>query len=375
MKSFSVPKKDRFSWYTSIMKKYLLVFTLLISLFAAPVAFAATTTKKTATPVKTVTRPLESMFYYIPGAASFASMQMYADKITILAPQAYTVDDTGTLKGKLSDQVTKLVAAKNIKVMPLIANQNFSQTTIHTILSSIDLQNKVIDQLVAEAKAKNYIGWEFDFERISATDRDAYSSFVELAASKFKSNGLRFSVAVLARTSENPGDLPAGSWDNWSGVYDYKRIGKAADFVTLMAYDMPDSTGPVASMDWIKKTLAYVKKSIPANKISLGIPTYGWQWDTDDKVKLKAVSWEKVNELVVNKLYNKMGFDSKIGEGWITYSEKLDFVTINYKIWFENAKSFKQKYDYAKAQKLYGISVWALGLEDDGLWVNFKKIH
>ena len=349
------------------MKKYFLIFTLTISLFAAPAAFAATT--------KTTTKPLESMFYYIPGSAAFASMQMYADKITILAPQAYTVDATGTLKGKLADQVIALVAAKNIKVMPLIANQGFSQTVIHTILVSPDLQNKVIDQLIAEAKLKNYIGWEFDFERIPATDRDAYSAFVELAASKFKAQNLRFSVAVLARTSENPSDLPAGSWDNWSGVYDYKRIGAAADFVSLMAYDMPDSTGPVASMDWIKKTLTYVKKHIPANKISLGIPTYGWQWDTDDKVKLKAVSWEKVNELVVNKLYTKMGFDTKIGEGWITYTEKLDFVTINYKIWFENAKSFKLKYDFAKAQKLYGISVWALGLEDDGLWVNFKKVH
>lgn len=362
------------------MKKYFLIFTLIISLLVAPAAFAATATK-TVTKKKTTTavvKPLESMFYFIPGTAAFASIQKNGDKMVIIAPQIYTVDATATLKGKLSDELTALIADKKLKVMPLIANQGFSQTAIHTILISTDLQNKVIDQLITEAKLKNYIGWEFDFERISATDRDAYSAFVELAAQKFKASSLKFSVAVLARISDNPTDLPEGSWDNWSGVYDYKRIGRAADFVSLMAYDMPDSTGPVASMDWVKKTVAFVKKSIPAHKISLGIPTYGWQWDADDAndmVKVKSVSWSKVNNLIVNKLYDKIGFDTKIGEGWITYAEKFDFGSIHYKIWYENAKSFKLKYDFAKAQKLHGISVWALGLEDDGLWTNFKKIH
>ncbi len=361
------------------MKKYAIMLILVGFFGMTTGVFAATTTKKTSakSSTKTITKPLESIFYYIPGKSAFASIQSNADKITTLAPQAYTVNESGELKGSLSAQATELITKNNIKLMPLIANQGFSQTIIHTILVSPELQNKVVDQLITEAQVKNYIGWQFDFERIPATDRDAYSAFVEHAANKFKANKLKFSVAILGRTSEKAEDLPPGSWDNWSGVYDYKRIGKAADFVTLMAYDMPDSMGPVTSMDWIKKTLAYVKKSIPANKISLGIPTYGWQWDVDDPkdvVKVKSVSWDKINTLITQKAYDKIGFDSTVGEAWITYTEKFDYGSIKYKIWFENDRSFKMKHDFAKAQKLQGISLWALGLEDPKMWSHFKSI-
>lgn len=88
---------------------------------------------------------------------------------------------------------------------------------------------------------------------------------------------LLLSVAVIARTSENPTDLPEGSWDYYAGVYDYKRIGAAADFISLMSYDDPYSTGPVANIEWFKKTVTYAQL-IPAKKLSVGIPVYGWIW-------------------------------------------------------------------------------------------------
>jgi spore germination protein YaaH len=232
------------------MKKLLLFIGMVIVFVSiGQNVFAATpkNSSSTKTTKSSSFNNLQKIFYYIPGAASFASLQMYQDKIDFLAPQSYTIDVNGILTGKISDKVTSITTTKQIKIIPLVSNANFSQGLMTTILASSELQNKVIDQLVTEAQAKGYTGWQFDFERMAATDRDNYSSFVERAAEKFKAHNLHLSVAVITRTSENPDDLPEGSWDNWAGVYDYARIGKAADSVTLMAYDMPDSISTVIS--------------------------------------------------------------------------------------------------------------------------------
>jgi spore germination protein YaaH len=356
------------------MKKLLLFIGMVIVFVSiGQNVFAATpkNSSSTKTTKSSSFNNLQKIFYYIPGAASFASLQMYQDKIDFLAPQSYTIDVNGILTGKISDKVTSITTTKQIKIIPLVSNANFSQGLMTTILASSELQNKVIDQLVTEAQAKGYTGWQFDFERMAATDRDNYSSFVERAAEKFKAHNLHLSVAVITRTSENPDDLPEGSWDNWAGVYDYARIGKAADSVTLMAYDMPDSTGPVADIRWVEKVIRYTKKFIPPSKISLGIPSYAWIWDVDLNTRIKSVGDGKVQELLVNNLYTAKGYDKDAQTGWITYTEN----GVDYKIWYENNQSFTAKVQLVKKYKLQGFSVWALGLEDDAIWNNFKDIH
>lgn len=321
-------------------------------------------------------KPLEKLFYYVPGEGAFITLDQYVQNIDVFAPQVYKVDATGTLTGKISDKAAASVAKNpKAKVMPLVFQEGFDPAVMHAILSSVEVQNRIADQLVAEAQSKGYAGWQFDFEHIMATDRDAYSSFVELVAKKLHEHNasrLILSVAVIARTSEKPSDLPEGSWDNWAGVFDYSRIGKAADFVTLMAYDMPASKGPVASIAWVKKTLAYLEKFVPGSKISLGVATYGWLWNTDTNKRVKSTGYDRVLELVVNKLYDKKGFDAASQSAWITYTDRSGSKPVHYKLWYQDVRSFRAAYSLAKSHKLRGISVWVIGMEDGEIWKNLK---
>lgn len=347
-----------------IRKITILLIIIIITGAAVPV-FAATK--------KTSVKSFEKLFYYVPGQGSFATLDNHVKKIDVFAPQVYKVDSKGNLIGKISDKAQSVVAKNaQIKIMPLVFQEGFSSDTMHTILTSSDSQTKIIAGLITEAKSKGYWGWQFDFENMLATDRDAYSAFVENTAREFHKNNLTLSVAVIARTSEKPGDLPEGSWDYWAGVFDYKRIGKAADFVTLMAYDEPGSKGPVASLPWVKKVLAYLEKSVPKSKISLGISTYGWLWNTDTKTRVKSVGYDKITELEVNKLYKKKGYDTKAQMAWMTYSEGTGSDIKNYKIWYEDLRSFKPKFALAKSQGLRGVSVWVIGMEDERIWDNLK---
>lgn len=316
---------------------------------------------------------LEKVFYYVPGEGAYVTLENYISKIDVFAPQVYKVSQDGVLTGKISDVVTQLLAKNpRVKVMPLVFQEGFDRDVMHEMLARPSVQEKVIASLITEAKAKGYWGWQFDFEHMYATDRNWYASFVEDAARAFKKEGLKLSVAVIARTSENPKDLPEGSWDYWAGVFDYKRIGAAADFVTLMAYDQPVSKGPVAGLPWVKKVLAYLEKSVPKSKISLGIPTYGRLWNVDTNMPVRSTGHDKILQLEVNELFTQKGYDSTQQTAWITYSEGEGTAKKNYKIWYEDIRSFKPKFALAKSRGIRGISVWVIGMEDERIWNNLK---
>jgi spore germination protein YaaH len=121
-----------------------------------------------------------------------------------------------------------------------------------------------------------------------------------------------------------------------------------------------------------KKTLAYLEKSVPKSKISLGIATYGWLWNTDTNKRIKSTGYDRVLELVVNKLYDKKGFDEARQSAWITYTDKTGVEPVHYKLWYQDVRSFKAAYSLAKSHKLRGISVWVIGMEDGAIWKNLK---
>ena len=200
-----------------------------------------------------------------------ASLKINADKIDIIAPQFYGVTEKLKIAGGLSSNLKKIIKEKNLKVMPLVANAGFKQSIMHNLLSSKKDQDAVIKGLIYLAQKNGYIGWQFDFENISYLDKDLYSIFVENTAKAFHEKGLILSVAAVSRFVDYE---DTSAFKNWSGVFDYARISKAVDFISLMTYDDPNSVGPVASLPFVNNVLAYVKDKIPADKLSLGIPTY-----------------------------------------------------------------------------------------------------
>jgi spore germination protein YaaH len=65
------------------------------------------------------------------------------------------------------------------------------------------------------------------------------------------------------------------------GVDDLKALGDCMDFVSLMTYDQHTrwtTLGPVAGWDWTLANLDYALQFIPKEKLSLGIPLYGYHW-------------------------------------------------------------------------------------------------
>lgn len=335
------------------MKKYILLFLIFV-LFLLPASLSAGESNGF---------DFEKIFYMskLREKEGIESLRKNAGKIDILAPQVYVVSSDLNVSGGLVEEVKQLVLENNMKVMPLIANANFNRITMHNLLVSETAKDRVIDFLVAEAIKENYIGWQFDFEHIDYRDRDLFSEFVEKTAEALHKNNLILSVAVVVRRTDYE---DTDFYRNWSGVFDYKRIAEAVDFVSVMTYDDPSSQGPPASLPFVKKSLEYLKDKIPPEKLSMGIPLYYWGWTLNPLKKVRSDGTFQRVVLTWLKYPVISGFDETLGVPWYVYLYGKTICAVFY----EDARSFNLKFDIIKQNNFRGFSAWVLGIEDPAIW-------
>lgn len=308
------------------------------------------------------------IFYFRDGKLSRQSLFSYPSSIDILAPQSYSFNSSGKLIGSVKADI--LIFAKNhkIKIMPLVTNGNFSRSAYQAILDDTAKQDAIIGSLIIEAQNKNYWGWQFDFEQMDASYRDKYSAFVGKAAEALKRNNLILSVAVIAQISNDPNDYPNDLWQKTIGVYDYAALAKNADFISVMSYDDPESTGPVVRYSWLKGVLDHSLKYIPNEKLSMGIPLYYWQWNNETGARIGIGGRQGIYN-VFKKHKVSVSYDAEMEAAFLTYYHRAK----QYTIWYENAASLAKKIELMASYKLHGFSAWALGLELPSIYKAIKK--
>ena len=294
------------------------------------------------------------------------SLQNNAGKIDILAPQFYAVSSKLKLDGSIDAPLQKIITQKGIRVMPLVTNAGFNQILMHKLLLSPGAQDAIIKSLIDEAKNKKYIGWQFDFENISYLDKDLYSVFVEKAVQALHKNNLILSIAASVRSVDYE---DTSDFKNWSGVFDYARLAKVADFISFMTYDDPNSLGPVASLPFINKALDYVKDKIPADKLSMGIPLYNWGWRTEPFKKITSDGTYAGLSYIRSNFQCNSGFNGTLGASWLTYS----YNNKQYQIWYQDKQGFGDRLDIIKQNGFRGFSSWVLGIEDPAIWTTLSN--
>ena len=330
-----------------------------------PSSFARAQVVSGPTSVQSVSHAAPLALLYVTNTSSaLASLKAHINSMDIIAPQTYAATTDGRLLGSPSTEVLTLARDAGARVMPLVVNQNFSQTGVDTFLKNDQAQNMLIAALITEAKAQGYIGYQYDFEHMPAEDRDLYSKFVAKSVPYFHGAGLQLSIAVAPQHSINPADYGAGSWENWTGAFDYAALGQTADFISVMAYDDSQSQGPVASMPWVQQVLSYTLARVPANKVSLGIPFYAWVWNNKTGQRVDIRTYGAVAKVLGTKQVVKQGWSPTLGVDYVTYKKGR----ATYTAWYEDQKSFDTKLALVSENNLFGFSAWALGQEDPKVW-------
>jgi len=323
---------------------------------------------------------IETLFYTVDSEESFQSFKNNIASIDIVGPQTYKVDENGTLSGSIDSRILRLSKEHGVKVLPLVVNPGFNQPLIHKLLQNPAAQDRAIRSMLDECTRFGYAGFQFDFENIHVTDKDAFTNFYRKTAEAFHKNGFELSIAVVPRSSDYAGSTDYSKWifENWRGVYDYKVLAEAGDFISFMTYDEHTrftTPGPVAGVPWTEADLQFVLKEVPPEKISLGIPLYSSYW-------YSTMQGEQVRPWAQQISYHEaMGVAERFaGQPHWDNQDQVFFAVFkhdgqNEYVFFEDAKAFAAKLELVKKYKLRGFSSWRLGQEDPDIWKELPKKH
>jgi spore germination protein YaaH len=290
-----------------------------------------------------------------------------------MSPWMYGLDDSGQIvpqyppaqAAEVEAQLARLRAAR-VPLVPTIANVvggNWVYApTITNILYSPTVRAQHIAAIVALVQREHYAGIDIDYEDLRAGDKNAFTGFITELADALHAKGKVLSVDLFAKASSH-------GYAQRNLAQDYHAIGQVADQVRLMGYDYHWATsapGPVAPIGWIHAVLRYAKTQIPASKIILGVPLYGYDWVGNHGT---PVSWLQVFRLA-NQYRIRPYFNYASQSPWFTYTDPADHQHV---VWFENAPSTEAKFKAAQSAGIGGVYLWVYGYEDTSIWNALRR--
>jgi spore germination protein YaaH len=310
-----------------------------------------------------------TLMYLVNQPASIASFRAHAERISIIAPQTFSMDAEGFVAGEVPPEVMRIARAQHVAVTPLVTNRGFRQPLMHTVLDSPEARARAIRYLIYYALRDGYQGFQFDYENIHYTYRDKFTAFFREAARAFHRHGLELSAAVVGRLDDTRNSNSPGGYDNWSGVYDYAAMAKAADYLSVMAYAEHGATadpGPVAGLPWVTAIAKYSAANIPPIKVSLGVPFYAMRWETAGAGAARP--WRGRSARYGDAAAAMAGAQPVWDE-----KEKAPHLSFQAggrqtELWYEDARSLALKMNLARSMGFRGISAWVLGQEDPAFW-------
>ncbi len=176
-----------------------------------------------------------------------------------------------------------------------------------------------------------------------------------------------------------PGQGGFAKWiyTDWRGAYDLAGLAKSVDLICLMTYDQQTRwtmPGPVAGWEWTVSNMNYALQSVPKEKLSLGIPLYGYHWYTGaptkdssggDKPNPSADYIGTPNALQLAESYNgKIQWDAEDHSAWFYFYRDQ----MREWIFFTDLHTFKDRYELVDKNGLQGFCSWVLGEEDPAIW-------
>lgn len=336
---------------------YLLIPSLLITLFASPYSADAT-----------VNDVHLSYLYGSSSSGYLKNIDIASDALNTATPLFFELNADGSLKTLIDKSLIQELHNRGLKVVPFLSN-HFDRKLGQTAMKN---RENLSTQLVDAVVKNNLDGLDIDIENLNHTDKEDFTDFIRLLREKMPKDKT-LSIAVAA----NPNGWTAG----WHGSYDFLKLSNYTDYLMLMAYDESwtgGPVGPVASLSFVENSIKYLlKQGVDSKKIVLGLPFYGRYWNASESQGGYGVSNKNIPNLV-NKYNGKFYFDNASKSPYAKFTVKsTDEPTYingnkltpgNYTLWYENDLSLKYKLRLVQKYNLRGTGSWSLTQEDPEIW-------
>lgn len=252
----------------------------------------------------------------------------------------------------------------------------FNNDDIVSLLTIPQAQKNLLASLDQILLAYPVSGVNIDIEYTGEVNEKLRASLVDLM------KGLRTHLTQKYRGVQLSIDVYAGAAGK-PQLWNIPEIAEQVDFIIIMAYDFhrrsSPQAGPVAPLFggrdlWnsdINQHLHEFLEVVPRQKILLGVPFYGYEWQTTSR-EAQAFTLPDTGATATYKRVQDILQQStslQVQEKWhdSALSPYLSYVKNGETriIYYEDARSLAYKLDYINQLDLGGVAIWALGYEAD----------
>lgn len=294
--------------------------------------------------------------------------------LTCLAPFTYGISADGSLLPLADDAL--LSAARQRGTRPVLHLSTLTETgqfdTLRgqLVLTDEAVQSRLIAQVLQTVSQRGYAGVDVDFEYLPGTLAADYAAFLARLRRPLNAQGRTLWTALAPKThAAQPGLLYEG--------HDYTAVSAASDAVLLMTYEWGYTYGPpmaVAPLPNVRAVLDYAVTEIPAEKIFLGVPNYGYDWPlpfVQGTTRAHSLSNQRAIELAIQYSI-AIQYDETSQSPFFHYTDESGTV---HEVWFEDARSLSAKLRLIGEYGFQGAGFWNLMRPFSQTWLVLDSLY
>ncbi|MEU8889613.1 glycosyl hydrolase family 18 protein [Streptomyces sp. NPDC048442] len=310
-------------------------------------------------------RTVSAWLPYWNAETAYPDALAHADQLHTVSPFWYQATSDASIKahpGAGDRRIVDGLHAKKIRVVPTVT-ETLDAKAMAALLDDPARRKAHVDALMKIAESGSYDGLDLDYEKMADTAdetlrervRTGYNRLADELCSRLHNQRMLCVITVMPYTR--------GS----GHAFDYAHLGKAADRLRIMAYNLHNATGrpgPISSTAWYEEILTHATAKVPREKLEVALPGYGWDWTVGSRARAKHVTWHEAEALRREKKARYV-FDTAAGTPHFTYT---DADGKRHEVWYQDARGTTAHLEVVRKHGVPATGLWALGFEDPATW-------
>ncbi|HYF25559.1 MAG TPA: OmpA family protein [Baekduia sp.] len=219
-------------------------------------------------------------FWSRNGSTGLRRLKEVGDRVSILAPNWYTLDPTtGAVTGGAPDRtVMGLSRQLRFAVWPVVN----ATMTGSPLIERAAGRAAVSGAIARLARRHGMAGVTLDMEEMAPGQKDEFTALVRDLAARLHADGRKLALYAVRRTATRVTDSAA--------AYDWPALTRHADVLIASGYNEHGPTsapGPLTTRAGFADVLGYAR-SVSRTKVAPAIGAFGWKWVGDAVGQLVA---------------------------------------------------------------------------------------
>ncbi len=295
--------------------------------------------------------------------------------LTYLSIINYTVTNSGEIIS-YADETELIMQIKEYGVKPLmllttLTIQGKANIGIaYDILLNEDFQDIMIDNVISILSSKGYYGLNISLEYINESTLKAYEGYLSNIFRRLHQSGFYVFVTLSPGISFINNQIKVESLN-------YTVINQLAHNLIFMSSEWSTNINPpspITSIDNIKLFLDYVKTIMTPNKVIIGIPTLGYDWQLPFVAGISEVRLlnSKTAIDLARVVDADIQFDTESFTPYFTYSLPANYEELQHIVWFIDVRTINALLGLAIDYQLKGTGIWNIMTYNPHLWLSIN---